>query len=403
MEKPYRWQLCFSNPETQAEIIKTRVQMARDGKKYLSISPEDGGGGNAPCMCIRCRKMDVTTGVPITLPTGDKYVSLSDRYFQCFNKIAEGITTTLKKEGLDVPVSVIAYSQYQAAPICTEVHPNLVVGFVGLSYHDAQYRKACLEEWDRWASKAAKLYWRPNVFYATKGILAVYATDMGNDIKHLYQTGMIGTDIDTFGQDWATLGLNYYVTPRLLWDPSRNIEDIIMDYCMTGFGSAATQIRTYFKEVERLTRRAADKVGQENAKRALAVADTDNDDPAKGRLHWAAFVRTFADEDFNRLFDILAQADKAAKNDALIIKRIDFLRAGLKYTQLRKKIFITCYQTPDVASEQIVQDMDEYYAFLKKLYVDYPFAVNVAFIGWWDAGSWTKKGWSIKKENSLRD
>ncbi len=396
-EKPERTQLCFSKPEVIEAIANDRIEDLKSGRRTIaSLSPSDGGRGNAPCMCVRCRKLDIANAEPITLPSGDPYVAISDRHFHCFNQITEKIITALP----DAQVAVIAYSQYRNAPLFTEIHPKLVVGFVGLSYHDADYNQNCREHWDRWANKAMQLYWRPNLFYGTKGILAVYATELANDIKHLYQTGMIGTDIDTFGQDWATLGLNYYMVPKLLWDPAADPEEIILDYCRTGFGPAASAVREYFAEVEKISARAAQEVSARA--KANAMADADNDDPAKGKLHWGAFVAAYTQENFVHLNAILDRAQQAAQTDETIVKRVDFLRAGLKFTALRAQAFAVCFQNPGTKEEKLAA-VNEQYEFFKKLYLDYPFAVNLSFLGWWDGNIWRKQGLQISPEMGLLD
>ncbi|MDD4098651.1 MAG: DUF4838 domain-containing protein [Lentisphaeria bacterium] len=396
-DNPHRVQLCFSKPEVIDAIANDRIEALKAGATSVaSLSPSDGGGGNAPCMCVRCRRLDIANAEPITLPSGDPYVAISDRHFHCFNLITEKIIAAIP----DAQVAVIAYSQYRNAPLVTEIHPKLIVGFVGLSYHDADYNQNCREHWDRWANKAMQLYWRPNLFYGTKGILAVYATEMARDIKHLYQTGMIGTDIDTFGQDWATLGLNYYMVPKLLWNPAADPEEIIQDYCRTGFGPAAETVRHYFAEVEKISARAAREVSARA--KAQAMADADNDDPARGRLHWGAFAAAYSPADIERLGAILNRAQQAAQPDETIARRVDFLRAGLNFTAIRARAFDVCFQNPGSKEEKIAA-VNEQYEYFKTLYLKYPLAVNVAFLGWWDANTWTKQGLKITPENHLLD
>ncbi|MGI6355438.1 MAG: DUF4838 domain-containing protein [Lentisphaeria bacterium] len=396
VNKPQRVQLCYSNPEVIEAIANDRIEALKAGASTASLSPNDGGGGNAPCMCVRCRKLDIANAEPITLPSGDPYVAISDRHFHCFNLMTEKIIAAVP----DARVAVIAYSQYRNAPLVTVIHPKLIVGFVGLSYHDADYNQNCREHWDRWANKAMQLYWRPNLFYGTKGILAVYATELAQDIKHLYRTGMIGTDIDTFGQDWATLGLNYYMVPKLLWNPAADPEAIIQDYCQAGFGPAAAAIREYFAEVEKISQRAAREVSARA--KARAMADADNDDPARGRLHWAAFSAAYSQEDYGRLHAILDRAKQAAGADEAISQRVDFLRAGLNFTAIRARAFDVCFQNPGNKEEKIAA-VNAQYDFFKTLYIKYPFAVNVAFLGWWDGNTWTRQGLKITPENSLLD
>ena len=45
----------------------------------------------------------------------------------------------------------------------------------------------------------------------------------------------------------------YYIYTRLFWDPTRDVDAMIRDYCEKGFGPAADKIEAYFDYLEKLT------------------------------------------------------------------------------------------------------------------------------------------------------
>ncbi|HOG51827.1 MAG TPA: hypothetical protein PKY10_14645, partial [Lentisphaeria bacterium] len=48
VDKPYRFQLCYSKPEVIEAIANDRIEALKAGAATASLSPNDGGGGNAP-------------------------------------------------------------------------------------------------------------------------------------------------------------------------------------------------------------------------------------------------------------------------------------------------------------------------------------------------------------------
>ena len=66
-----------------------------------------------------------------------EHVSLTDRMVYFWNAIAEQVA----KVHPDKLLVVDAYSVYAAPPVERKLHPNLVVRFAPLGYHDEDYRQ----------------------------------------------------------------------------------------------------------------------------------------------------------------------------------------------------------------------------------------------------------------------
>src|SRR5262249_44554519 len=147
----------------------------------------------------------------------------------------------------------------------------------------------------------------------------------GEDFRYLADHGMMGTDFDSCCHNWATQGLNYYVVARLHWNPEQDVDAIVDDYCKAGFGPAAKSVRKYFDGLEALLNEAAAK-----DKKAVAV---------------------FTPEALTGLRKELEQARKDVRSDAVIVKRLDFLEIGLRWTELeaRAHAFLADPATADKA------------------------------------------------------
>jgi alpha-glucuronidase len=47
--------------------------------------------------------------------------------------------------------------------------------------------------------------------------------------------------------NWGTQGLNYYVLAKMLWDPHRDVDQIIDDYCRAAYGPGAKAMKEYYR------------------------------------------------------------------------------------------------------------------------------------------------------------
>ena len=309
-----RWRLCKSNPELIAHVAQDIIRRRNEdpGLVLVSLCPNDGGYSSW-CLCDACRALDPPQGPPITLlrferagssrRTEMQYVSLTDRMIFYWNSIAERVTAVHP----DLLFGVSAYSRFSDPPVERRLHPNLVVRYVR-SGHDG---------WEGWqAAGARRMFWRPNILLINRrhGKLQSIVGEMADHMSYFADHGMTMTDISSITHHWATLGLTYYATARLNWNPHLTADQIIADYARHGFGPGAEFIERYFRRVEDLT---------------AAGRQVVDDDEGDGRE---------ADSGAERLAELrglLDAAERAAGDDRTIADRVAFLRLGLNFTELQ--------------------------------------------------------------------
>lgn len=374
-QDPFRERLCVTNEELVEQIASDKIKELSEDPSLdaASVSPNDGSAANTFCMCPTCRQLD-----PVHAPEVDfiydfdgtrhqpKYVSLTDRYLTFYSKIAERVA----KEHPDRLLGAYAYDAYRAAPVYAEAHPNLLIGFVGLNYFDKAQLTHDRTAWDRWARSASNLFFRPNLLLEGHGYPAVYVGQLGRDIRHFYQTGMIGADFDAVVHHWSTQGLNYYVLAKLLWDPSQDVGEIIRDYCRKGFGPAAPHVWHYFHQLDQLTRRIAQRRGELQEDSNRAERDWL---PIDGSIE-ASF---YTEEVVEALRQTLETARSAATDDATIQRRIDFLEAGVDYADIQARLHQAVATEDTAAIAVALQQRDQAF---QKIFREHPLAVNVAYI-----------------------
>lgn len=377
-QHPNRERLCVSNPELRAEVARTRIENLTDNpdRQATSVSPNDGGSQNTFCACPDCRAHEAANAPfhhSISERTGglvrrNPYPSLSDRYASFFSAVAERVAEVHP----DRWVGAYAYSIYRRPPLHAEVHPNVLIGFVGLSYNNEQTRQRDRESWDGWAARAEQMFLRPNALLLGRhGLPAVFVSKLDEDIKHAYETGMMAADFDSVLHFWATQGINHYVLARLLWDPSRDADEMVRDWCEKGFGPAAPHILRYFEQVERLT----DRIARE--KPAIDDAEELREEEQPWADHGAGFeAHHFTPERVASLRRHFEAARRAVRGDETILARIDFLETGLDHAEHTHRVYQALAEDDDRGAEY----MADRYDFFREVFEQHPFAVNVTYI-----------------------
>lgn len=350
---PVRERLCVSHPDLPQAVAKEVDEKYRANPNLpagVAIAPNDGGGFNFFCMCEACRKLDPPKGRTYDLlfskgperKTIDRfyvaYPSLSDRYARFYNRIAE--ETAKLRPG--AKLVTLAYHAYSDAPLgVKEMHPSLTVGYVGGNYLSMKERENTVLQWNGWANRVQRLFYRPNVLHTGAGWPFFYGRRLAADLKHYTRSGMVGVDFDSLIGDWATQGLNYYLLAKIVWDPSLDVDELITDYCRSGFGPAAEEVEAYFNALEQLTDDYAatyDRITEAHHAEELKAEEREDTQLPKGRKvspQVETFCEIFTPERISQLEGLLEKARVAARSDTTVLARIDFLQAGVDLVKAR--------------------------------------------------------------------
>lgn len=367
---PDRSRFCHSNKELAA-------QLAKDFLDALAINPNtrsfpiglNDGGQTTFCMCEACKALDAPDGAEVNIYKIGKYVSLSDRVVAFTNQVVQPVF----EKHPDVLFGYYAYSCYTSPPLRTRLHPNVVPSYVGIHYLDEAYREESLKEWDAW-SKMVKggLIFRPNLLLAGRRAIVPlnYVHKMTKDFQHLSNTGLIGTDFDSCQHNWAMLGLNYYVLSRLHWNPELNVNELVDDYCRSGFGLAAEDVSAYFSLIEQMT--------DQMALKKVGITDAYSSDRCK------------------KLNSILDGASERAAERTDVLNRIEFLKIGLRFARLQSQVHGLRNKKVNgevVDSDSFKKLLDERFHLMRTIFSRHHMAINVANLCWADWGYWGVVSW----------
>ena len=214
--------------DTKAQLAQL-VQQGSPAQKMISMSPSDDLG---VCNTPACQQLGTVT----------------DRVFYLVNNVAKAI----RKEYPQTLIGCLAYSEYIAPPT-REVEDNVYVSLT-TAYNNSSYSTD--ELITRWRKKTKKL--------GMYDYQALYAWDYdlpGQCMASAFHTiapalsgyatrGLTGYEAE-FNTGWVNKGLGYYISSRLLWDPSENADAIVKDFFEKCFPSSRTEIAQLYDEWSR--------------------------------------------------------------------------------------------------------------------------------------------------------
>ncbi len=240
-------------------VVEATIRLARErfrsgklaGRKYFLVIPQDGRGC---CQCPLCQsKLDPSRG-----PEGD----MSDYVAEAAVKVAEGIGPGF--EGGHIVYC--AYSRYKLPPRkYSKLPPNMVVLIAQhrSRFYDPREKKKAYDliaAWQKLRPQAIYFCRYYNSMIKMTPSLAPHliARDI-RDMKRVSERSPVklkgemnfcGVSADSPHAWWFQL--NQYVTAKLLWNPDRDVDALLDDYCTTFYGPAAADMRRLIRRCEEL-------------------------------------------------------------------------------------------------------------------------------------------------------
>ena len=344
---------CLSNRALADEAARDIIEKfkKRPGVAALSACLPDGGP-TAQCLCPECRRLDPVNAPPSPI-CGRPYVSRTDRAFTFANRIAEGVTAALPGKRL----TFYAYCDYEKPPVAVRPHPALILFNVAGEYTVGRARASSHRTLAAWSSFGNEMFWRPNVLRGFNVEVPFdFSREVFEDTELCKANNFIGTDFDCMGNQWAIKGLMCYMTAKALMNPSRlSYDDLLDDYCRAGFGGAANDVKAYFAML---------------SETSTAVAEGNDDYRGSGDKYIKAFDAAFANA-------ILDRAEAAAAGDVGALRRIRFLRVGVRYAEHEKR----CFEAIRARDRSALACQRDFLRFVHEMYADDDALVAVSLEG----------------------
>ncbi len=251
-------QLCLGNPEVEKIVGDAVIALAKQQPQvdYLALDPNDGMNW---CECALCRAMDDPN--LIARNGRDKRVgnaSMANRVNIFNNKIARRLAQEVPGKG----VAWLAYLAFSEVPTkITKFEPNTLVAPASIAAAYGDYSKlindpnsagnANLLELYQGYSKTgttmgAHEYWLGGWWYGPMPLLTIMKDRLTT--YRQYGVQLIYSETHT---SWGPQGLPTYMYARWMWDPERDLDKELEEYCRNYYGPAAGPMLEYHRLLEK--------------------------------------------------------------------------------------------------------------------------------------------------------
>ncbi len=246
-------QLCLSNPEVFEIARKQLVQWIEENpdSRVFSVGQNDNEGY---CRCEKCKKLDEENGGP------------SGSVVAFVNKLARSI----KKEYPHVLLHTFAYRYSRRAPTNLQVEDNVIIRLCNIEceraipfeshaqmpeeVRGAAAAKEFMNNVKEWSAICKRLYvWDYVVNYNHYLLPLLPMHVFADNIKMYQKYGIQGVLMEgnfSYGGDANMGDLKSYVLSKLLWNPNRNVDELIEEYMDGVFGRGARHLKEYVALME---------------------------------------------------------------------------------------------------------------------------------------------------------
>lgn len=226
-------ELCLTNPELR-DFVVNRVLTdlrARSGKvDNYWVSQNDGGGSG--CFCERCTEQRLAHGG-------------KDRWSANTIGFTGYVADKVGAEFPEVHIKTLAYNYTQPAPEKMSAPDNVLVEICGNFGEGDSTQAKLVSAWSKVAKRISVYtyggsnygYWWPYPNMSEMAMQCPRALACG--VKAFYMQGA------ALGKGSGMVELRAYLIARLSWDPSRDVNKEIRDFCDGYYGPGGKYIAEY--------------------------------------------------------------------------------------------------------------------------------------------------------------
>jgi len=297
-------QLCLSNEQMRAELVKNLKELLRRHPNAVQTSVSQNDWGNY-CQCPKCKAVDEEEGSP------------AGSILRFVNAVAADI----EKEFPHVAVSTLAYQYSEKPPKITKPRGNVVVWLctMGCSYNlplkthkrNAEFARNLVA----WGKIAKRLYiWDYTTNFRHYLFIHPNLLVLGPNIRFFLENNVTGVfEQGAYqGPGAEMMELRAWVLAKLLWDPSRDDRELIKEFCRGYYGPGGEDIYRYEMVIHKIMQKRGQPLGcYEEPDRAFMNINT----LAQGWRH-------------------LQAAEEAVRDDPVLLKRVRAAQMPMRYAFL---------------------------------------------------------------------
>ena len=220
------WQPCTGNPRSVEIAVEHVLAAFAENPRMATVSLSVNDGAGNTCECALCRAQDSKTA----FQEGQR-PDLSDRFFRFYNAVVE---RAIEKDPR-ARVAVLGYGAVKTPPKEVRVHPRISV------FHVCPNKEA-LRAWKEAGANPNLYLWLWDGGFLTVRPDPRPMVELIREAHKLGGTGLYSECIP----HWIVSGPKFYVLAHVLWDTSRDPDELLGRYFGLAYGEAAKHVRTYF-------------------------------------------------------------------------------------------------------------------------------------------------------------
>lgn len=328
--------MCVSNPDFIRQCVQDWLDDYDPKYPMVNICENDTAGR---CTCDKCMEWDESP-----VPTAKRRAEAKRRFErgrENWYKALGSLTNRYMKFYQAVLEEVDRVAPERHAEFAGLIYANYVEP-TEYKLNDRFYMRYCpaimfpwtqekidkyIHGWDEWKKTGANLFFRPNFPNDGHNFPINYAHEFAQCFHHAYENGMYGAELDSNTGNYITMGTTFYMIARLGCRPEMTEEQVLEEY-LSAFGGAKDELRAYFDRLAELSHLFA--TDPELSQNASLVGGG-----------FSEFVTVapviFTPEIFTELYSRLDQAESLAQGDETAVKRVQWLKLGLRHAELTAK------------------------------------------------------------------
>lgn len=214
--------LCYTNSDVQELIRKAIADLFDSGYDLVQLGPADGFRS---CDCPTC------------LATNKKYNSPLASVNIPFKKICED----LQKSHPNKFVHLLVYGPCSSPPLSFQSFPDNVIAEIC-----GNGAPALVNAWDgKTGGSTVYTLWYDHSVYGGIGV-RITPAEAGRLIKFYADRNVRGIH-GGGGYNWGLMGASYYVSGKLMGDPSLDIDKLVKEYCDGLYSSVSDEMIDFFE------------------------------------------------------------------------------------------------------------------------------------------------------------
>ncbi len=321
-------QPCLSNPKV-IELMAEYVNARFDKEKNLDVCSIALNDGGSTCECPECLEIDRQAGAEnvtacehfdeITDEVGDaersQQRSITDRVIWQANQVIEKVSHRCPTCSL----LILLYAQFRRPPVTYHLDER-IIGQYCVQSHSLWHAQNHQTELERIREMAKSVPALGIYDYFSQGawpeVHRLFPKLVERCVREYHNAGVryFATQPST---GFAINGINFFVLGRCLWDISISAEDVMDDFCRSGFGAGADTIRCFLNNFASQW---------QNTSSGSNLPSTP--------LPYLSLAHLYPEEFLTQRQADLNQAKQLVSHDDASLARTEFLECGLRYTRL---------------------------------------------------------------------